>query len=154
MKRQALQQVTNNLLTLFTQTPEIQLWKFPQIKFWRLSWNAIIDLCVEITPFSPSLLPCCSFLPSLLSQIAFPCNSPLFNSLQPESTATGTLLTLWPVQREKLKKRQCSFWSCATSSFGNRGSVVKQEEPCWRYNNLLHSLHIRQKRKQNQGLCA
>lgn len=104
MKRQALQ-VTNNLLTLFTQTPEIQLWKFPQIKYRRLSWNAIIDLCVEIMAFSPSFLPYCSFLPSLLSQTVFPCNLPLFNSLQQESTVRGALLSLWPVEREKWKKR-------------------------------------------------
>lgn len=57
----------------------------------RCSWNAV-SLPVEIRLFPPpSLLPGCSFLPSLLSQIALLCKWPFSICLQVESPAGGSL---------------------------------------------------------------
>lgn len=68
----------------------------------------------KLWPFS-SLLPDCSFLPSLLSQIAFPCHSPSFASLQQESTAGGSLLHSLVSGREgETERKACSISSAAS----------------------------------------
>lgn len=68
------------------QTSKTQLPNFPQVKYRHLA-----ETPVEIKGFFSSPLPICSFLPGLLSQIAFLCNSAFPVYRQEQCSAGGSL---------------------------------------------------------------